>query len=585
MEVINNDNIKSKSDFTSNEEYINYLQENDTSIVNNQLELLNLSNFTKITDLKVYLCKQFKFNRVIIDNLIKQYESESVTNSTANNIISMYGKQSYLFEYYSTLTNIKEHNKYINKKFSLTKEKRNIIKKLLDNNKIQDDKPKTKKSEEVTNSTATEKVVNKPKTKKSEKVTNSTANVETEKVVVDKPKKSEEEKVTNSTASEKVVNKPKTKKSESVTNSTATEKVVVDKPKKSEEVTNSIATELVVVDKPKKSEEEKIYNEINIKINTIQDLINLGKMYKENHNYAINLKRLHNLIPTLEEFVNVIGMENVKKTISNQIIYFLSDLDVNDDMLHTAITGPPGVGKTLLGKIISKIYYHLGIVNGNGKRYIDPITNEEKNYILKIVKRSDLIAGYLGQTAEKTQKVIDECEGGVLFIDEAYSLGNGDKYSKECIDTLNQNLTERKKDLFCIIAGYKDSLEKDFFSVNEGLRRRFPFTYNIDKYTPTELAKILMLKIEKNNWKLDNKISFDQIVEFMKINYDKFPNYGGDIETLFLKIKVAHSLRTIGNLPSVKKYLSIDDINEGLKDFIDNKSLKIDDKVRLDLYL
>ena len=102
MEVINNDNIKSKSDFTSNEEYINYLQENDTSIVNNQLELLNLSNFTKITDLKVYLCKQFKFNRVIIDNLIKQYESESVTNSTANNIISMYGKQSYLFEYYST---------------------------------------------------------------------------------------------------------------------------------------------------------------------------------------------------------------------------------------------------------------------------------------------------------------------------------------------------------------------------------------------------------------------------------------------------------------------------------------------------
>ena len=308
-------------------------------------------------------------------------------------------------------------------------------------------------------------------------------------------------------------------------------------------------------------------------------------MYKENHNYAINLKRLHNLIPTLEEFVNVIGMDNVKKQISNQIIYFLSGVDVNDDMLHTAITGPPGVGKTLLGKIIGKIYYHLGIVNGNGKRYIDPITNEEKNYIFKIAKRSDLIAEYLGQTAVKTQKVINECEGGVLFIDEAYSLGNGDKYSKECIDTLNQNLTEKKTQFICIIASYKDSLEKDFFSVNEGLRRRFPFTYNIDKYTPTELAKILMLKIEKNNWKLDNKISFDQIDEFMKINYDKFPNYGGDIETLFLKIKVAHSLRTIGNLPSSKKYLSIDDINEGLNTYMDNKSQKIDDKVRLDLYL
>ena len=330
----------------------------------------------------------------------------------------------------------------------------------------------------------------------------------------------------------------------------------------------------------------KIYNEINIKINTIQDLINLGKMYKENHNYAINLKRLYNLIPTLEKLENVVGMENVKKTIINQIVYFLSGLDVNDDMLHTVITGPPGVGKTLLGTIIGEIYYNLGIVKGNGKRYIDPITKEEKNYIFKIAKRSDLIGEYLGHTAIKTQKVINECEGGVLFIDEAYSLGNEEKkdiYSKECIDTLNQNLTEKKTQFICIIAGYPQDLDKCFFSVNDGLKRRFPFKYNIDKYTPTELTHILMLMIKKKNWKLDNKISFDQIVEFMKINYDKFPNYGGDIETLFFNIRIAHSLRTIGNLPSVKKYLSIDDISEGLN--IYNKSQKIDDKVHLDIYL
>ncbi len=331
---------------------------------------------------------------------------------------------------------------------------------------------------------------------------------------------------------------------------------------------------------------DKIYDEIKIKINTIQDLINLGKMYKENHNYAINLKRLYNLIPTLEKLENVVGMENVKKTIINQIVYFLSGLDVNDDMLHTVITGPPGVGKTLLGTIIGEIYYNLGIVKGNGKRYIDPITKEEKNYIFKIAKRSDLIGEYLGHTAIKTQKVIEECEGGVLFIDEAYSLGNEDKkdiYSKECIDTLNQNLTEKKTQFICIIAGYPQDLDKCFFSVNDGLKRRFPFKYNIDKYTPTELTHILMLMIKKKNWKLDNKISFDQIVEFMKINYDKFPNYGGDIETLFFNIRIAHSLRTIGNLPSVKKYLSIDDISEGLN--IYNKSQKIDDKVHMDIYL
>jgi SpoVK/Ycf46/Vps4 family AAA+-type ATPase len=333
---------------------------------------------------------------------------------------------------------------------------------------------------------------------------------------------------------------------------------------------------------------DKIYEEIKIKINTIQDLINLGKMYKENHNYAINLKRLYNLIPTLKKLENVVGMENVKKTIINQIVYFLSGLDcgAHDDMLHTVITGPPGVGKTLLGTIIGEIYYNLGIVKGNGKRYIDPITKEEKNYIFKIAKRSDLIGEYLGHTAIKTQKVIDECEGGVLFIDEAYSLGNEEKkdiYSKECIDTLNQNLTEKKTQFICIIAGYPQDLDKCFFSVNDGLKRRFPFKYNIDKYTPIELTHILMLMIKKKNWKLDNKLSFNEIIEFMKINNDKFPNYGGDIETLFFNIRIAHSLRTIGNLPSIKKYITIEDIKEGLNIYI--KSQNIENKKFLDFYL
>jgi SpoVK/Ycf46/Vps4 family AAA+-type ATPase len=330
----------------------------------------------------------------------------------------------------------------------------------------------------------------------------------------------------------------------------------------------------------------KIYDEINIKINTIYDLIELGKMYKEDHNYAINLKRLYNLIPTLEKLENIVGMENVKKTIVNQIVYFLSGLDVNDDMLHTVITGPPGIGKTLLGNIIGEIYYKLGIVNGNGKKYIDPITKEEKDYVFKIAKRSDLIGEYLGHTAIKTQKIIDECEGGVLFIDEAYSLGNEDKkdiYSKECIDTLNQNLTEKKTQFICIIAGYPNDLDKCFFSVNDGLKRRFPFKYNIDKYTPTELTHILMLMIKKKNWKLDEQLSFDEIIEFMKINYDKFPNYGGDIETLFFNIRIAHSLRTIGKLPSIKKYITMKDIVEGLDIF--SKSQKIENKNYLDLYI
>jgi len=92
-----------------------------------------------------------------------------------------------------------------------------------------------------------------------------------------------------------------------------------------------------------------------------------------------------------------------------------------------------------------------------------------------------------------------------------------------------------------------------------------------------------MLMIKKKNWKLDNKLSFNEIIEFMKINNDKFPNYGGDIETLFFNIRIAHSSRTIGNLPSIKKYINIEDINEGLKIYI--KSQNIENKKYLDFYL
>src|SRR4029078_8344221 len=112
-----------------------------------------------------------------------------------------------------------------------------------------------------------------------------------------------------------------------------------------------------------------------------------------------------------------------------------------------------------------------------------------------LVTRSDLIAKYLGQTAIKTQEVINNCEGGVMFIDEAYALGHSegrDSFSKECLDTLNQNLSE-KRDFLCIIAGYKDALEKCFFSMNDGLARRFNFRYDIESYTPEELMEIFLL--------------------------------------------------------------------------------------------
>ena len=160
----------------------------------------------------------------------------------------------------------------------------------------------------------------------------------------------------------------------------------------------------------------------------------------------------------------------------NQIVFFLQGLNqkercgscidcsynlpcptnLNDDMLHTVITGSPGTGKTELGKILGKVYKAMGVLS---------------NGTFHIAKRSDLIGRFQGHTAVKTQEFIDKCKGGVMFIDEAYSLGNKeqrDTFSKECIDTINQNLTERR-DFLCIIAGYRKELNKCFFAYNPGL--------------------------------------------------------------------------------------------------------------------
>ena len=302
---------------------------------------------------------------------------------------------------------------------------------------------------------------------------------------------------------------------------------------------------------------------IDTKIQTIGDVLDLIHTYKcdDSIEYNINMKLIHNIKEPLEKLNNMIGIKQFKTHILDQLLYFLQDLHVNKkfggDFMHTVIYGPPGTGKTEIATLLGKIYTKLGILS--------------KGTFTKVT-RSDLIAGYLGQTAIKTKDVIKSALGGVLFIDEAYSLGTIDKrdsFAKECIDTLCEALSDNKDDLMVIIAGYETELKDCFFGYNQGLDSRFTWRFKIDKYSGEDLYYIFLKKVKDIDWQLD--VNSGITVEWFDKNKDHFKSFGRDIETCLAKTKIAHSRRIFGKLDSEKRKINILDLEKGFQTYLLNE--------------
>lgn len=330
-----------------------------------------------------------------------------------------------------------------------------------------------------------------------------------------------------------------------------------------------------------RSRQKKIKKTIPIdtQINNLSDLIKLAEIYDKKYDYdcVIDIKTLNNMIEPLKKLNEMIGMEKFKNSLINQIIFQLTSL--RDDrkkgepqMLHTVLLGPPGSGKTELSKIFGELYTKMGILSSG-------------HFV--VAKRADLVAKYLGQTAPKTLKVLESARGGVLLIDEVYSLGpsaqdDNDSFSKECIDTINQFLSENADDFICIIAGYKEEVERCFFSRNPGLPRRFPYRYTIEGYNPNELLLIFQKFInDSDGWSLASPEVVD--TAFFQTNKDAFPCYGGDLKVFFDNCKIAHARRTFILTPENWKKLTREDINKGFESYHMNKELgveKIPESVR-----
>lgn len=302
---------------------------------------------------------------------------------------------------------------------------------------------------------------------------------------------------------------------------------------------------------------------INTEIHTIRDIINIieNNPLRYDCEYNINLEALHKILVPLKELDRMIGMDTLKENILDQILFYIQGLqEGTNDFMHTCIYGSPGTGKTEIAKIIGHIFSNLGVLKKN---------------TFKKVTRSDLVAGYLGQTAMKTRNVIKESLGGVLFIDEAYSLGNSEKkdsFSKECIDTLCECLSNYKDELMVIIAGYEKDLNNCFFAYNQGLNSRFTWRYKTDNYTPKQLRDILHKKINDIGWSLED-INIPSIRWFDdKMEYFKY--FGRDMETLLSKIKICHSRRVFLLDKTHKKVINQKDIENGFQKFIDNEEVK-----------
>lgn len=207
----------------------------------------------------------------------------------------------------------------------------------------------------------------------------------------------------------------------------------------------------------------------------------------------------HHVLREIEEELNMlVGMEEMKKTIKQIYAWIYvnkkreeNGLKASRQVLHMMFKGNPGTGKTTVARLIGKLFVKMNVLS--------------KGHLIE-GERADLVGEYIGHTAQKTRDLIKKAIGGILFIDEAYSLGRGGEkdFGKEAIDTLVKHMEDKQHEFILILAGYSKEMD-EFLLLNPGLHSRFPIVIDFPDYSVPELMEISSIMLRDKEYELSKE--------------------------------------------------------------------------------
>ncbi|WP_082686281.1 stage V sporulation protein K [Bacillus coahuilensis] len=250
----------------------------------------------------------------------------------------------------------------------------------------------------------------------------------------------------------------------------------------------------------------------------------------------------HSILKEVEaELEKLVGMNDMKKMIKEIYAWLyinkkreMFGLKAGKQALHMMFKGNPGTGKTTVARIIGTLFQKMGVLS--------------KGHLIE-AERADLVGEYIGHTAQKTRDLIKKAHGGILFIDEAYSLGRGGEkdFGKEAIDTLVKHMEDKQHEFILILAGYVREMDH-FLSLNPGLHSRFPLVFHFKDYSVNQLMEIADRMVEEKDYKLSKEAErkiIEHLTEMKGIHYSSTFSNGRYVRNIIEKSIRAQAMRLL----------------------------------------